>query len=200
MTDNSTYPTAHCAYCGSIYDLTRDHLIPRSYSQNQSFRSTESNPIVIACRECNSTLGDQLFDTLPERAAHLYRVYKDKYKRLLTSNPWTEKELSEMGSAFRDGLSQRNIQRKEVSSRLQHLELILSGIAPDDIDDLLINTIALYQGGVVDVVAPAATPSPRRRGRPKSTSDDIDEETKAMFKWAEKHKRKMLNKSINRFL
>jgi len=43
-----------CAYCGSPYELTRDHVTPRSRGGDN-----EPGNLVWACRNCNSAKGDR---------------------------------------------------------------------------------------------------------------------------------------------
>ncbi len=43
-----------CQYCGSVHDLTLDHVLPKS----RSGRSTWDN-LVTACKSCNSKKGDR---------------------------------------------------------------------------------------------------------------------------------------------
>ncbi len=43
-----------CVYCGSITDLTTDHLIPRSRGGDDS-----ADNVVLACQACNASRGDK---------------------------------------------------------------------------------------------------------------------------------------------
>ncbi len=43
----------HCQYCGSPYDLTLDHVMPRSRNGKSSWTN-----LVTACKSCNSKKGD----------------------------------------------------------------------------------------------------------------------------------------------
>ncbi len=43
-----------CVYCGSIADLSTDHLIPRNKGGNDS-----ADNVVLACRSCNASKGDK---------------------------------------------------------------------------------------------------------------------------------------------
>jgi 5-methylcytosine-specific restriction endonuclease McrA len=43
-----------CVYCGSIKDLTTDHLIPRSRGGDES-----ADNVVLACQPCNASRGEK---------------------------------------------------------------------------------------------------------------------------------------------
>jgi hypothetical protein len=71
-----------CVYCGSITDLTTDHLIPRSRGGDDS-----ADNVVLACQACNASRGDKgIFEWLGlKEKDRLYRLVAGKYlKQLLT--------------------------------------------------------------------------------------------------------------------
>jgi len=71
-----------CAYCGSIKDLTTDHLIPRSRGGDDS-----ADNVVLACQPCNTSRGERgIFEWLGLREKDkLHRLVAGKYlKQLLT--------------------------------------------------------------------------------------------------------------------
>jgi hypothetical protein len=71
-----------CVYCGSITNLTTDHLIPRSRGGDES-----ADNVVLACQPCNTTRGDKgIFEWLGlKEKDKLHRLVAGKYlKQLLT--------------------------------------------------------------------------------------------------------------------
>ncbi len=78
-----------CQYCGSVRDLTIDHVIPKSKGGESSWKN-----LVTACKTCNSTKGD----LTPEKAEMVLKVapYKPSYIVFLknfsgfTSQEWLQ--------------------------------------------------------------------------------------------------------------
>jgi hypothetical protein len=71
-----------CVYCGSITDLTTDHLIPRSRGGDES-----ADNVVLACQPCNASRGDKgIFEWLGlKEKDKVHRLVAGKYlKQLLT--------------------------------------------------------------------------------------------------------------------
>ena len=71
-----------CVYCGSITNLTTDHLIPRSRGGDES-----ADNVVLACQACNASRGDKgVFEWLGlKEKDRLHRLVAGKYlKQLLT--------------------------------------------------------------------------------------------------------------------
>jgi hypothetical protein len=72
----------NCVYCGSITDLTTDHLIPRSREGDDS-----ADNVVLACQSCNTSRGEKgIFEWLGlKEKDKLHRLVAGKYlKQLLT--------------------------------------------------------------------------------------------------------------------
>lgn len=72
----------NCVYCGSIGDLTTDHLIPRSRGGDDS-----ADNVVLACQSCNTSRGEKgVFEWLGlKEKDKLHRLVAGKYlKQLLT--------------------------------------------------------------------------------------------------------------------
>lgn len=110
-----------CTYCGSIYGNHMDHVIPKSYTANDSF---DRKYVVPACAECNCTLSDNLLFTIPERAGFLYDRYLIKYKRELNSKLWSEKDLGELGYALQSHVRIGNEQTLLIRNRVQNLKIL----------------------------------------------------------------------------
>ena len=109
-----------CTYC-SIEADTLDHVIPRSYSYNQSYAKKY---VVPACKQCNSTLSDKCHLTIADRAAYLLRRYKQKHKKEMNSPLWTEEEISELGYNLQSEVRAAQYNRELWAIRMEHLQLI----------------------------------------------------------------------------
>jgi len=71
-----------CVFCGSLADLTTDHLIPRSRGGDDS-----ADNVVLACQPCNASRGEKgIFEWLGlKEKDKLHRLVAGKYlKQLLT--------------------------------------------------------------------------------------------------------------------
>ena len=71
-----------CVYCGSMAELTTDHLIPRSRGGDDS-----ADNLVLACQPCNTSRGEKgVFEWLGlKEKDKLHRLVAGKYlKQLLT--------------------------------------------------------------------------------------------------------------------
>lgn len=111
----------HCTYCGETDGLCRDHVIPTSYLRER--RGYEGDWLVPACVECNSTLGAELIFNVPDRAYWVLQVYRRKYSRLLSSIPWCDEELEEMGYNLRRAILAQEEERERMHRRLEHLKV-----------------------------------------------------------------------------
>ena len=72
----------NCVYCGSMTDLTTDHLIPRSRGGDDS-----ADNLVLACGQCNISRGEKgVFEWVGlKEKDKLHRLVAGKYlKQLLT--------------------------------------------------------------------------------------------------------------------
>jgi HNH endonuclease len=69
-----------CVYCGSIENLTTDHLIPRNKGGDDS-----ADNLVLACSNCNSSRGDKgVFEWLGlKEKDKLHRLVAGKYLKEL---------------------------------------------------------------------------------------------------------------------
>lgn len=114
--------TDFCTYCGDYYELTKDHVIPVSYTHNK--RQIRGTYCVTACMECNCTLGDKMLINVHTRADFLIAAYKHKYKRLLKQPYWTEDELSEMSPDFQRYIRAKQRDRHTLQKRMDHLALV----------------------------------------------------------------------------
>jgi hypothetical protein len=69
-----------CVYCGSMGDLTTDHLVPRSRGGDES-----ADNVVLACQPCNVSRGDKgIFEWLGlKEKDKLHRLVAGKYLKQL---------------------------------------------------------------------------------------------------------------------
>ena len=118
----AAYQMQHCAYCGSAWDICRDHVIPTSYLREK--RRYEGDWLVPSCRECNSTLGNELIFNVPDRAYWLLQAYKRKHRKILKSIPWSEEELEDIGPTLRSAIESQEKARNSLTQRINHLRVI----------------------------------------------------------------------------
>lgn len=107
-----------CVYCG--LDATdRDHLVPVSFLRNGKRKGVfEAQETVPSCRECNSLLGNNVFDTFEDRLDYVQKRINDKYGDILRQVDWSESEIAEMGYNFRVPLKAVMLAKKITKLRL----------------------------------------------------------------------------------
>lgn len=109
-----------CTYCGQPGDQL-DHVIPRSYTQNDSY---ERKYVVSCCKECNVHLGNKMFVTIGTRAGYLETRYKQRYATLLKMPEWLEEDIEELQGFLKVKIQQSQLAKKDIEKRLEHLEYI----------------------------------------------------------------------------
>jgi hypothetical protein len=116
-----------CVYCGSKYGNTKDHVIPVCITTSRDRRKYRPNNkgTVDCCEECNRSLGDNFFLDVEDRARFLLKFYSRKYRKLLLSPDWTEKELKELGYNLQKSLKDSALQKKVVKDRLWNLNKLI---------------------------------------------------------------------------
>lgn len=114
-----------CTYCGAEGGGYRDHVIPVSYTS--TIRSFHKGATVPCCKECNSTLSDKMYCSVPDRAKYLFDRYTYKYKKLLETPSWSDDELEEMSNTLKKGILDRLAKREIVSDRIDRLHLVSLG-------------------------------------------------------------------------
>jgi hypothetical protein len=82
-----------CYYCGCLGD-SYDHVPPVSLAPIEH-EHCQDMPfwLIPSCRECNVHLGNLPVLLIGARKAHLLRKYRVKYRKALSTPPWTEAEL-----------------------------------------------------------------------------------------------------------
>lgn len=111
-----------CYYCG-LPASSVDHVVPRAFLSAISGVDLSVNRhrilTVPACRECNSLLGASYQGTLEERKAHLKSILKTRYRKLLSSPPWSEAELEEIGPHLREEIERNMRNRDLIEARIR---------------------------------------------------------------------------------
>jgi hypothetical protein len=94
-----------CVYCGLPADSV-DHVIPRLMRNlladvgGWRERWPRITDTVWACRQCNSTAGGKLFDTVAEKRRYIHARYREKHARLLKTPDWTDDEIEALGPSL----------------------------------------------------------------------------------------------------
>ena len=117
-----TFDRHRCVYCGSPFDVCRDHVIPTSYLRTK--RRYEGDWLVPACRECNSTLGDRLIFNVPDRACYILGQVQRTKAKYLNSVVWDEEELTELGHNLRTYVESFQLTKKFYELRTAHLKAV----------------------------------------------------------------------------
>jgi hypothetical protein len=116
-----------CTYCGT-FATTWDHVVcvslirPRNNSKPDRYQSGDW--IVPACNDCNSFLSDRVLNAVPLRAAWLYKEYRRRFRKILTSPQWSDEEINELEGAFKIHVIESMLIQAELDHRLAHLRKI----------------------------------------------------------------------------
>ncbi|UVX31734.1 hypothetical protein PRB79_gp54 [Klebsiella phage VLCpiS13d] len=108
-----------CFYCGDNSQITRDHVIPVSYTGGKGHY--DRNDVVDCCMQCNSLLGNVPIHTVEERAEYLYSKIYHKYKKFLKIPDWTQCELDELSSELRSQIAASMKMKEYAQQRISHL-------------------------------------------------------------------------------
>ena len=105
-----------CFYCGDRA-TTRDHIYPASlrWAHKRAFDGVE---VVLACRECNATLSNNVFAHPAERHDYIASAYRIKYKLLSGFPCWNEKEVMELGPSLRRRIRKSMALRRVAEERV----------------------------------------------------------------------------------
>lgn len=113
-----------CAYCGAYGD-TRDHVIPlsffsegRPYSYRQHYKSDN---IVRACHECNCVASNIVFENFWEKKKYLADMIAWRYKDLLKSPDWTDREIKELSGTLKNYIKNCEYIKKFIKLRIENL-------------------------------------------------------------------------------
>lgn len=109
-----------CTYCGELAN-TRDHIIPRTYSGDETFSHDVCVP---ACKECNCLLGPRAYFTIAERAHYIYNTLQKRYKKVLSSPYWKEKDIKELGNTLRSYVKKQQSLKLVIQERIERARLV----------------------------------------------------------------------------
>lgn len=118
------YAGDKCYYCGEPADSI-DHVpsLEEVYIRGTDFFREKQIPLVAlrCCRQCNNTVGTVGW-TVDERAKILYEKYKKKYRQVLESPTWEEKELTELGDNLRTYIENSKSIAQWIERRFQFMK------------------------------------------------------------------------------
>lgn len=115
----------------------RDHIHPVcARGTKRMFNGQET---VIACVECNSTLGGNMFPSIEERLRWLMDRYTDKYKLGNGAINWDEDEVDELGPGLRRFVRKAVAERQRAERRVQYGESVFYEMLMLDDGDAEIN-------------------------------------------------------------
>lgn len=120
--DGLSFAGCPCYYCGELATC-EDHAFPLIALHQiygvADLPSTRLLVIVPACHECNTLLGEKVFDSLPRRKRYIKTRLRKRYKRILEIPSWHPQELQTLNPNFRDyvelGLFQQEALRQRLS-------------------------------------------------------------------------------------
>ena len=109
-----------CIYCGFIAD-TWDHFVPLYVIHiiAANIENIRGKILVPACRECNSTAGAKLFNSLGAKRRYINSRYQIKYAYLLNGPDWTEEELNDLGYVLQTKIRGQMALKSVIKERLK---------------------------------------------------------------------------------
>jgi hypothetical protein len=108
------YPGGVCVYCGETADSV-DHLLPRGFTGDADRLRV---PVVPACRECNSLLGDVYMPDIFDRRDYVHNKLKNKYKKYQNVMHWGESDLKAFGRQMRSMIVKQMREGDRLRARL----------------------------------------------------------------------------------
>jgi hypothetical protein len=112
----------YCTYCGSSEELSRDHVIPVSYTHLcRTFTDTRCVP---ACAECNALLGDRMLPTVADRAAYLAQRLAQRHRKFLFLPKWDSSDLEELGPRLRASVEFAQANAAVVRARISNCRTV----------------------------------------------------------------------------
>lgn len=125
----ANYDVARCYYCGEPAGTT-DHVVPQSMLEALGVLGDGAvNDVLVrfgrrltvpACLECNVVLNNSYQDTLAKRKAELKRRLKRRYKKILRTPDWTDRELSQLGERLQQAVIGAIVKRDVILRRLRY--------------------------------------------------------------------------------
>lgn len=162
-----------CVYCG--YDKQcREHVIPVTYLGLTRSYDPNSNWIVSSCNKCNQFAGNVVFFSIAEKAEYILKRYRKKYKKILLSEDWEEKEIMELDYNLRDGIRAQIILKELVISKIEHLETVVKKHKEYLMPEFIKNTIIEIQEDYNNLVKNSENKRTKKKNkRPKNTKKSL---------------------------
>lgn len=123
------YDVARCYYCGEPAGSV-DHVVPQSMLEMLRIMGDDAVSAILArhgrrmtvpcCMECNSVLGNKYFDTLEKRKNYLKRRMRQRYKKILRTPDWSDRELSQLGDRLQEYVITAIVRRDIILRRLRY--------------------------------------------------------------------------------
>jgi len=123
------YDVARCYYCGEPAGSV-DHVVPQSMLETLRVMGDDAVSAILArhgrrmtvpcCQECNSVLSNKYFDTLEKRKRHLKMRMRQRYKSILRTPDWTDRELSQLGERLQQAVIGAIVKRDIILRRLRY--------------------------------------------------------------------------------
>lgn len=114
-----------CFYCGELGNTQRDHIHPVA-ARGGAPRRFGRQETVHACRECNSTLGSNIFKQIENRIGYLEQKYIKKYKLNQGAIVWNEGDLNELGRGLRLRVRHLLSGRQKAERRVAYLQAVMA--------------------------------------------------------------------------
>lgn len=111
-----------CTYCGDTTSLTRDHVIPVSWTGFK--RNYHKGETVKCCKECNTLLSNKPFFCITKRADFIANALLKKYKKDLRYVFWDDDEIKIMSNDFKRTISARNDRKAYIEARIRHAIIV----------------------------------------------------------------------------
>jgi len=116
------YDVTPCFYCG-LPATGVDHVLPQSLSDRSEWIPHRIRRfrwlIVPACQQCNSALGDRIFDTMQERIRSAKAHIRKKYAKYLSIPEWSDDQLHGLGQRMRQFVEAGIFKKQLTEERLR---------------------------------------------------------------------------------
>ena len=126
--DSEVRDLYRCFYCGLPADSI-DHVIPKSLLRmlavlGDSFvakilKNRHRVHMVRSCKDCNSVLGRNYFDKLPQRKAYIKRRLRQRHHAILAMPTWEDSDFGEMSEGLRNWILKEQERRDIIKERLR---------------------------------------------------------------------------------
>lgn len=112
-----------CSYCKALAN-SRDHVVPYSFLHVNNKKRTYSvdELIVPCCMECNLLASNAVFDNFWDKKSFILEKVQKKYKNLLSSPDWSDKEINELKGNLKQIIFFSQELKKIVRIRIENLK------------------------------------------------------------------------------